>query len=239
MRFSTLATDYDGTIAHHGTVDAATVDALQRLKESGRKVLLVTGREIPDLLNVFPEPLIFDRVVAENGAVLYYPESKRSRALAEAPPREFSELLRARGVNTLSVGQVIVATVDPYETEVRLAIKELKLGLEIILNKGSIMVLPPNVTKASGLATALEELRIAPANVVGIGDAENDHALLKICGYGVAVANALPELKKTAHWTTPSGHGQGVRELIEKLLTDSILPESGSSLAASREGATV
>src|ERR1043165_7439442 len=119
MRYSALATDYDGTIAHHGTVDAATIDALNRLKESGRKLLLVTGREIPDLMNVFPEPMIFDRIVGENGALIYYPEGKSFRLLAGAPPREFSDRLRARGVNTLSAGKVIVATVDLYEAVVR------------------------------------------------------------------------------------------------------------------------
>src|SRR3954468_1408560 len=168
MKFSALATDYDGTIAHHGDVDPATVDALQRLKDSGRALLLVTGREIPDLLSVFTEPLIFDRIVAENGALLYDPKSKAERLLAPAPPRSFADLLRARGVNTLSVGRVIVATLEMYEGTVREAIRELKLPSELIMNKGSVMVLPPNVNKATGLAAALHEMNLPPEQVVGV-----------------------------------------------------------------------
>ena len=86
MRFKALATDYDGTIAHHGLVDPATVDALCRLKESGRKLLLVTGRELPDLSKVFSEVQMFHRIVAENGALIYDPENGDQRLLADPPP---------------------------------------------------------------------------------------------------------------------------------------------------------
>src|SRR5690348_7569662 len=114
MRFRALATDYDGTIAHHGMVDPATVDALCQLKESGRKLLLVTGRELPDLFNVFSEVDLFDRVVAENGALLYNPETEEQRALATPPPSGFADCLRRLGVKSLSVGRVILATQEIY-----------------------------------------------------------------------------------------------------------------------------
>jgi phosphoglycolate phosphatase (TIGR01487 family) len=220
MRFKALATDYDGTIAHHGTVDAATVDALQEFKNSGRKLLLVTGREIPDLHGVFSEVSIFDLVVAENGALLYWPGTREEKCLAQSPPVAFPDLLRKRGVNTLSVGRVIVATVDPYGSELEEAISELKLDLEIIPNKGSLMVLPHGVDKGFGLSAALKVLQLQPDEVVAVGDAENDHSLLRHAGFSAAVANALPELKRVAQWTTPSGHGTGVRELITRILTE-------------------
>ena len=100
MKYAALATDYDGTIAHHGAVDAATIEALQRLKENGRKLMLVTGREIPDLLRVFPEPAMFDLIVGENGALLYWPLSKEERLLATPPPTEFADYLRKRAINS-------------------------------------------------------------------------------------------------------------------------------------------
>jgi hydroxymethylpyrimidine pyrophosphatase-like HAD family hydrolase len=220
MRFKALATDYDGTIAHHGIVDAATVDCLHEFKNTGRKLLLVTGREIPDLHSVFSEVGIFDLVVAENGALLYWPATKEEKCLAPAPPPAFADLLRKRGVNTLSVGRVIVASVDPYEGELRKTIADLNLDLEVIPNKGSLMVLPRDVDKGFGLAAALKLLNLQPDEIVAVGDAENDHSLLRHAGFSAAVANALPELKKAAHWTTPSGHGAGVRELIARVLAE-------------------
>jgi phosphoglycolate phosphatase (TIGR01487 family) len=224
MRYKALATDYDGTLAHHGSVEPATVDTVMKLREAGVKVLLVTGREIPDLLSVFSECGIFDLIVAENGALLYWPATKEERPLAASFPRKFPELLRERGVKELSVGRTIVATMETYISVVNETIEELRLNAEVILNKGSLMVLPKEVDKGSGLHAALRQLSLHRADVVAVGDAENDQSLLRNAGYGVAVANGLPLLKEKADWVTPSGHGIGVRELIERMLRDDLPP---------------
>ena len=218
MNYRVLATDYDGTIAHHGSVDAATIDALQGFKDHGGKLLLVTGREIPDLYNVFPEPRIFDLIIAENGALLHNPCTAQEKLLATPPPKKFSELLLEKGVQGLSIGRVIVATQEIYCTMIQNTIDELQLDLEIILNKGSLMVLPSHVDKGSGLTAGLLELGLRKDQVAGVGDAENDFSLLDAAGFKVAVANALPELKKRADFVTECPHGMGVRELIRKLL---------------------
>ena len=55
MRYFALATDYDGTLAEDGKVSAHTVRALKKLRESGRRVLLVTGRELDDLASVYDD----------------------------------------------------------------------------------------------------------------------------------------------------------------------------------------
>ena len=111
MHYAAFATDYDGTIAHDGVVDPPTIAALERLRASGRRLILVTGRELNDLFRVLPQIDLFDRVVAENGAVLYRPDTKAERNLAEPPPPRFAQRLREAGVDPLSVGRVIVAHV--------------------------------------------------------------------------------------------------------------------------------
>jgi hydroxymethylpyrimidine pyrophosphatase-like HAD family hydrolase len=221
VRYLALAVDYDGTIAHHGTVDDATRDALTRVSPSGRRLLLVTGRDLDDLFVAFPYYKLFDRIVAENGALLYEPATKNIRPLAPEPPPALVAELRKRGV-PLSVGRSIVATVEPHEHAVLAAIKTLGLEWHVIFNKGAVMALPSAVTKATGLAAALAELGIAPDQVIGIGDAENDHAFLRFCGLAVAVANALPALKNAADLVTSGTHGAGVAEVINRLLTDEL-----------------
>ena len=218
MYFLALATDYDGTLAKDGVVETATVDALRRLKELGRRLILVTGRELPDLQRVFPELALCDLAVVENGALLYEPGTGREMVVADSPPEAFVTRLRERGVEPLSVGRSIVATWEPMETIVLDTIRELGLELQITFNKGAVMILPAGINKASGLKAALHELGLSHHNVVAVGDAENDHAFLSICGCSVAVANALPAVKDTADLITDSARGEGVIELIELML---------------------
>jgi len=218
MRYFALATDYDGTLAHNGVVSPATVAALERLRATGRKLLLVTGRELPDLLRVFPRLDLFDRVVAENGALIYCPATREEQPLGEAPPDVFINALRELGVAPLSVGRVIVATWHPNEELVLTTIRDLGLELQVIFNKGAVMVLPSGINKAAGLSAALAQLGLSPHNVVGIGDAENDHAFMRLCECAVAVSNALPMVQERADYVTAADHGAGVVELIDMII---------------------
>lgn len=221
MHYLALAADYDGTLAHHGQTDAPTLAALERLRASGRALLLVTGREMADLKKTFSRLELFDLVVAENGALLYRPQSHEETILGPAPPQAFLDMLHARGVR-FSVGRVIVATGEQHQSKVLNVIGALGLDLRVILNKGAVMVLPPSIDKATGLAAALNELKLSPRNTVAVGDAENDHPLLAACGCGVAVANALPALKDRADFVTRGDHGAGVTELIDRLIADDL-----------------
>ena len=218
MRYHALACDYDGTIAHHGTVDPATLRALERLTASGRVLLLVTGRILDDLKTVFPELGLFHAVIAENGAVLYRPATHEEIVLAEPPPEAFVEELRRRAVTPLAVGRVIVATWEPMQVAVMDAIREMGIELQVIFNKGAVMILPSGTNKASGLRQSLRKLQLSPHNTVGVGDAENDHAFLSLCECSVAVANAIPTLKERADLVTAGSQGEGVIELIEDLI---------------------
>lgn len=217
MRFRALATDFDGTLAHDGVVDDETIAALRRFRESGRKLLLVTGRELPSLFNTFPHSSAFDVIVAENGAVLYYPRTGTIESLADPPPPTLIEALEQAKV-PLSVGHSIVATVTPYEHILLEAIRKQHLEWHVIFNKEAVMALPSGINKATGLAAALRVLGIAASEVVGAGDAENDETFLKACGLSVAVSNALPEVKAQVDVTTTGARGAGVRELIDRLL---------------------
>jgi len=219
MHYAALATDYDGTLANDGRVEAATWGAIAAFRQQGGKVLLVTGREFDDLLAVCPHLQRFDGVIAENGAVLYWPQIDRVVLQGTPPPTEFLARLRQEGVDDIQQGRVIVATWQPHGAIVQRAIAEMELDYQVILNKRAVMVLPTGVDKAAGVVAALQHLGIDPASTVGVGDAENDSALLNSCGLRVAVGNALPSLKAIAHRVTSGERGAGVRELIDFLLS--------------------
>jgi hypothetical protein len=222
VRYQALICDYDGTIAKDGLVEPATIEALERLVASGRRLVLVTGRERPPLERDFDRLDLFDRVVVENGALLYDPATRAERLLTEPADGRLVNALRARGVKPLGVGRAIISTSEPMETIVLEQIRELGLELEIIFNKGAVMVLPAGITKASGMQAALLELGLSAEDTVGVGDAENDHAFLSLCGVSAAVANALPALKERADLVLEKPRGEGVAELIDRILDDDL-----------------
>jgi hydroxymethylpyrimidine pyrophosphatase-like HAD family hydrolase len=222
MRYLIAAFDYDGTIAHHGGVSEEVIDALERLKSSKRKIILVTGRELDELKTVFPAYAIFDRIVAENGALIYNPSTLEERLLGEVPPQSFIEDLKKNNVSPLSVGRVIVATWEPHQHTVLEAIKRSGIERQVIFNKGAVMVLPSGINKAKGLASLLKELNYSMHNVVAAGDAENDSAMLQAAECAFAVQNALPGLKETADRVTDGSNGDGIIELINQLLNDDL-----------------
>ena len=217
MRYFVLAADYDGTLAHDGRVDEATINSIRKLRDSGRTPILVTGRRIDDLLSVFPFLEIFSMIVAENGALLYNPANGRETLLGDPTPDKLVQALRDDRI-PLWVGRGILATVTPHEKNVLDAVRNLGLEWQVIFNKGAVMALPTGVNKASGLKAALSELGFSPHGVVGIGDAENDHAFLELCECSVAVSNALPAVKERADLVVEGDHGAGVSQLIEQLV---------------------
>jgi hydroxymethylpyrimidine pyrophosphatase-like HAD family hydrolase len=235
MDYLALATDYDGTIATHGVVDDDTLEALRRVRAAGRKLILVSGREIESLQGTFDHFDLFDLMVLENGGLLYEPASKSEWPLCDPPPLALVEALRARDVRPLSVGRVIVATFEPHDHTVLECIHTLGLEHQVIFNKGAVMVLPSGVNKATGLKEGLARLGIPPERAVGVGDAENDHALLAMCGIGAAVSNALPALKDHADFVAVRDHGAGVAELIDAMLAGTLRPRKGRAAALELE----
>ena len=218
MKWQALATDFDGTIATDGVVDEPMRLALTRLRSENVRTFLVTGRELSEFNAMGPFLSLFDMIIAENGAVLYDPGSGETRALCAPPPEALIAELSRRGVSPLGVGTSIMATREPHETVVIEVIKELGLEFQVIFNKGAVMILPSGINKASGLRVALKIFGLSSGKVIGVGDAENDHAFLELCGLPVAVANALPSLKDKAALVTRHSAGAGVTELIDSAL---------------------
>jgi hydroxymethylpyrimidine pyrophosphatase-like HAD family hydrolase len=173
MKFLALASDYDGTLATDGLIARSTMAALRRLRATGRRLILVTGRTMADLVRVCPELQEFDRLVVENGAVIHSPADRRSRTLCPRLPERFINELRARDVAPLSLGEVLAATDEINTTEVARTIHDLGLELQLEFNRGALMVLPPGVNKGTGLRATLDDIGMSPHDVVGIGDAEN------------------------------------------------------------------
>jgi hydroxymethylpyrimidine pyrophosphatase-like HAD family hydrolase len=222
MRYVALAAGFDGTLAKDGRSDARCVEVLRQLSATGRKLILVTARELRELLEIFPEARIFDYVIAENGAVMYRPAERFSSIMAEAPSEMLLRALRLRQVAPLSVGSSTIKTSRENEAVVHEVLQRLRLEHQVLANGETLIILPAEVDKASGVAAALRELGLSPHNLVAIGDAQNDLALFGSAEYCVALQNAHPSLKTVASCVTNGEFCEGFLEVAHALIRDDL-----------------
>src|ERR1700730_2033497 len=155
MSWRILACDYDGTLADDGVLTDPTAAALDRFRAAGGRLVMVTGRELSDLQSVCRVLDKFEWIVAENGALLDRPSDGFTQLLCAVASADLAQKLAEAGAHPLSVGRAIIATREPYERVAIELIKKLGLELQIIFNKGAVMILPTGVNKATGLAPVL------------------------------------------------------------------------------------
>ena len=206
MKFGVLALDYDGTIARDGVLDPDVKAAIMEARARGIVVLIVTGRILSDLRHVAGDLEFVDAVIAENGAVLAFPNSQ-TRLIGSPPPQVFLDELRLRGIQ-FETGQCIVEADAASAGRILAVIRELELPLVLLFNRSRLMVLPQAISKGTGLREALNALRLSPHNAIAIGDAENDHDLLAACEIAVAVSWGSAALQTEADEIL---HGDGPR----------------------------
>lgn len=210
--FRAVAVDFDGTLAQKGRVAAVTLAALRYVRARGVSLILVTGRMMSDLYNVFPDVNDHvDAVVAENGAVLSTPRGLRRLAALVDPA--VGEALSAKGVASRA-GEVLLACSGADEPVVFDVLRELGFDYQLVRNRDELMVVPAGVTKGTGLFEALGDLGLSHHNTIGVGDAENDHSLLETCELGVAVADAVEALRAHADVVLTERDGAGVAGLL-------------------------
>ena len=218
-----IALDYDGTIALNDTVDPAIRDAIAALRTRGVTVLLATGRILDDLRRVAGELHFVDAVIAENGAVLHFPESGHTTLLAPPVPRAFIDELSRRGI-TFRAGQSLVDAAASDAPQLLDAIRRLELPLVLVFNKSRVMTMPQGVSKGTGLHLALDTLRLSARNTLAIGDAENDHELLRLAEVGAAVPWASPALRAAADLELPGDRNGSLVTTLRSLADTGLLP---------------
>ena len=225
MKLLVLALDYDGTIAKDNVLDAEVRKAIAEVRGRNITVILVTGRILDDLRQVAGDLHFADVIVAENGAVIYFPASGYSSTLAPPPPANLLQELRLAGLDC-KAGQSIIDASSADAPRLLSILQKLELPLVLAFNRGRVMILPQAISKATGLARALSILRLSEHNAVAIGDAENDHELLRACEAGVAVGWGSPALKSAADHVLEGSGPQAVAAFLRTLAEGATVPTS-------------
>lgn len=217
-----VAFDYDGTLAEHGRMSAPVEAALQSLRSAGFRLILVSGRRLENIRRICPALDLFDVAILENGAVSFCPATGTEQLIA--PPvddRFLAALARELPDAPLFVGRSMVATASENAGCVEVVIALGGHDLHIVGCGKRILVLPAGIDKNSGLSHALASLGLRRNEVVAVGDEENDIELFRGCALTVAVGSAAAKLKAAADLVVPGGQEQGVRYLVDMLLSGS------------------
>jgi hypothetical protein len=223
MKLSVLALDYDGTIARDDRLDPSVRDAVVEARRRGIVVMLVTGRRLDDLRRVAGDLHVVDGVVAENGALVHFPDGGLTTALAPPIPDAFAAELRKHGI-AFDQGQCLVEADASAAPQMLNVIRELELPIVLLFNRSRVMALAQGISKATGLGAALETVRKSPRNALAIGDAENDHELLRVAEVGAAVEWGSASLQASADIVINGDGPAAVGEFIRRVAKSGRLP---------------
>jgi hydroxymethylpyrimidine pyrophosphatase-like HAD family hydrolase len=223
VKLTAVALDYDGTITTGDRPDESVREAIAALRSSGVLVLVVTGRILSELTRVAGDLHFVDGVVAENGAVVHFSGSGHTSILAPPIPDAFLRELGRRNI-PFHAGQCLVDAHADDGGRILDVVRGLELPLVLLFNRSRVMVLPQGVSKATGLHTTLDMLRVSARNTLAIGDAENDHELLRIAEVGAAVSWGSAALRSAADLVVNGGGAAGVANFLRPLSVSRSMP---------------
>eukprot|EP00887_Chlorella_sp_A99_P001751 scaffold19.g1751.t1 len=123
-------------------------------------------------------------------------------------------------VGELPIHKIIFMAPEPRICQVRPEAEALYVGRASLTTAidGMLEVLPLGASKAEGLSFLLERLGVDPANVMSVGDGENDKEMLAYCGLGVAMGNAGPQALAVADAVTLRNDEDGAARAVEEFV---------------------
>lgn len=220
-----LVTDYDRTVTDEDLQpDPACLNALARARRAGLTVIVVSGRTVSELEAFMGH--IADGFVGDNGCYALFPEDGGTMTpLFEGAAPRFQELLGH--IPSLSPGKGIASVLLEHEEDAREVLRKEGVEVDWIKNRDRVMMLPCGVHKGVGVEHVLERLNVPREQVAAAGDGENDLHLFDAAGYGIAVSNAVPELKKRADYVTEGWGGAGLAEWVRDVWFEEFRPAEG------------
>lgn len=210
-----LAVDVDGTLTDDSRrVSLDAVAALRDVQDSGVPVMLASGNVLPVAYALSNYLGLTGPIVAENGGIVCYNQKVWVLGRPELPRRAYEHLLTKMPAERLFTDRW-------RETEIGLrrdvdlgAVREALEGwdVEVQTTGWAVHIMEKGMNKLVGLRKACELLAVPLEDVAAIGDSDNDEAMVRECGWGVAVGNAFEGTKRAASYVASGRDGTGVVE---------------------------
>ena len=219
MPFKAVVVDVDGTITYSDrSIDCKAVAALRSLHVP---VVIATGnvlcvaRAVAKLLGTS------GIVIAENGGVVECGKVESDTSHIKEC-REALEILKQHffPLERLDLENRITEIGLRRNFDVEKARKFLGKDAQVdIVDTGfAIHIKSKKINKGTGLMRIAEMMGLDARDFVAFGDSPNDIEMLEAAGFGVAVGNAHPDLKRVAKMVTKGEHGTGVEEAVRELI---------------------
>ena len=242
MAIKLITIDIDDTLVNTAKqVTPRVKAALQEATAQGVKVVLTTGRPLPGVQEYLDELGLNHQddqyAITYNGGVVQTTNGEELGGKELA----YSDYLRLREVADELGAYLQVETIDPNDHYVKFMFigdeadidswrdalpADVKEAYYIVKSTPQhLEFMHKDATKGSGLLTLAAKLGIDRSETMALGDQQNDVTMIEAAGLGVAMGNAVPEVKAVADVETTTQNADGVGVAVEKWVLGRDVPE--------------
>lgn len=252
MNCKAVITDLDRTLLRTDkTLSEYTAKVLRRVKEKDIKIIAATARPKRSVIE-YNDTVGFDALVCLNGAEIIFGDTQEERCIPHNVAEKLLKDVCATGEYVISAeisGVLYANAVFPQWESVlytdfpllpkgsihKLIFSYSDEALHVIrnalpdslyctvANKQLIQIMNKKATKLNGISKVLNTFKISPEEAIFFGDDNDDLEAIKTCGIGVAVQNAIPEVKAAADVVVDTNENDGVAKFIEQLLRNTLI----------------
>lgn len=216
MVYKAVVVDVDGTITYRDrSLDCRAVEALRSLQVP---VVIATGNILCFARAASKLVGTGGIVIAENGGIVECGVVDYDMAHIKECEEAFEFLSRHFALERLDAEyrKTEIGLRRNFDVEkVRQMLMKEFPELDFVDTGFAVHIKSKNVNKGTGLKRIAELMGLDAKDFVAIGDSPNDIEMLEASGFGVAVGNAHPELKKVADMVAEGEHGAGVAEAVQ------------------------
>ena len=222
MLIKAFAIDIDGTLTENGggTIYLPAFQNLRTLEKLGYRIIYVTGRSSIEayILSVFGGTTKI--AVGENGGVVTISPSdhillgNKEKCIMgyNTLNRKIENVKITNGFDRMT--EIVLERTFDIDKGKKI-FKENNLDLDLYDSKYSFHINNRGINKATGLAKALDILKINPSETVTIGDSETDIPLFEFCGFSIALNHSDKTVKSKANHVVSGNEGKGLVEALD------------------------
>ena len=234
-KYRLAAFDIDGTLTvSRNTVmlDLGALSSLRDLEKNGIHVVLVSSNMIPAVAALKKYIGLSGPAIGETGCIIYWGGDDFEVLTKYSAGKIYEKVLEKYSLYVYGSWQNRFRSYDyalKIKPEHRDKAEEIVESIKDFVERHdpnikvgfsgyAIHLTPRDAGKGKALLHVLEKMRIKPSEVIGVGDSIMDYDFIRYVGLKVAVGNADDELKKLVDIVTEKPSGQGVVELVNKIL---------------------